>query len=104
MDIIGLSEPVRIIGIYWPSNQKRNLDDIHPLIMEGTILTGDFNAAVKEWNSPSTDRRGVYVKEWMEENNLNFIPSTSHSSKRSMRNIDLSFSDMTAMSCETLHF
>ncbi|CAM4775268.1 unnamed protein product [Rotaria magnacalcarata] len=39
IDITGLSEPVRII--------------------EGTILPGDFNATVKEWNSPITDRRGA---------------------------------------------
>ncbi|CAF4672211.1 unnamed protein product, partial [Rotaria sp. Silwood2] len=44
IDITGLSEPVRIIGIYWPNSQKRNLDDILPFIVEGTILTGDFNA------------------------------------------------------------
>jgi hypothetical protein len=45
----GLSEPVRIIGIYWPNSQKCNLHDILPLIVKGIILTGDFNAAVKEW-------------------------------------------------------
>jgi hypothetical protein len=72
--------------------------------VEGTIITGDFNASLKEWNSPSTDRRGEYVKEWMDENNLNYIPSTSHSSKRSLRNIDLSFSNITTISCETMHF
>ncbi|CAF2078904.1 unnamed protein product [Rotaria magnacalcarata] len=103
IDITGLSEPVRIIGIYWPNSQKRNLDDILPLIVEGTILTGDFNATVREWSSPATDKRGAVVKDWIEENNLKYIPSTSHSSKRSMRNIDLSFSNMTTISCETLH-
>ncbi|CAF4181734.1 unnamed protein product, partial [Rotaria magnacalcarata] len=103
IDITGLSEPVRIIGIYWPNSQKRNLDGILPLIVEGTILTGDFNATVREWSSPATDKRGAVVKDWIEENNLKYIPSTSHSSKRSMRNIDLSFSNMTTISCETLH-
>jgi hypothetical protein len=44
------------------------------------------------------------VKEWTEENNLNYEPSTAQSLKHSMRNIDLSFSKMTAISCETLHF
>ncbi len=71
--------------------------------MDGTIITGDFNATVKEWGSPLTDKRGARVKEWMEENNLSYIPSTTYSSKRSMRNIDLSFSNMTAISCETIH-
>ncbi|CAF5162557.1 unnamed protein product, partial [Rotaria magnacalcarata] len=77
IDITGLSEPVRIIGTYWPNSQKRNLDDILPLIVEGTILTGDFNATVREWSSPATDKRGAVVKDWIEENNLKYIPSTS---------------------------
>jgi len=104
IDIVGLSEPVRVIGIYWPASQKRDLDDILPYVVEGTILTGDFNATVKEWNSPSTDKRGAYVKGWIEENNLNYIVSTSHTSKRSLRNIDLSFSNNVDISSETLHF
>ncbi|CAM4774363.1 unnamed protein product [Rotaria magnacalcarata] len=57
IDITGLSEPVRIIGIYWPTSQQRDLDEIQPFVIEGTILSGDFNATVKEWNSPITDRR-----------------------------------------------
>ena len=48
VDIAGLSEPVRIIGIYWPHSQKRELDDLLPYLTEGTILTGGFNAAVEE--------------------------------------------------------
>ncbi|CAF4557041.1 unnamed protein product [Rotaria socialis] len=35
--------------------------------VEGTILSGDFNATVKEWNSPITDRRGASVREWINE-------------------------------------
>ena len=84
IDITGLSEPVRIIGIYWPTSQERDLDDILHYVVESTILTGDFNATVKEWNSPLIDKRGRRVKEWSEENNLNYIPSTSHTSKRSL--------------------
>lgn len=104
IDIIGISEQIRIIGIYWPSKQKRDLDEILPFIVEGTIITGDFNATVKEWNSPATDNRGAYVRDWIEENNLSYIPSTYHSSKRSKRNIDLSFTNITNISCETIHF
>ena len=85
IDITGLSEPVRIIGIHWFSSQERDLDDILHYVVEGTILTGDFNATVKEWNSPLIDKRGRRVKEWIEENNLNCIPSTSHTLKRSLR-------------------
>jgi hypothetical protein len=48
MHQLRLSEPVRIIGIYWPNSQKRNLDGILPLTVDGTILTGDFKATVKE--------------------------------------------------------
>ena len=103
IDITGLSEPVRIIGICWPTSQERDLDDILHYVVEGIILTGDFNATVKEWNSPLIDKRGRRVKEWIEENSLNYIPSTSHTSKRSLRTIDLAFSNITAISNETLH-
>ena len=91
IDVLGLSEQLRIIGVYWPQSQRRNLDDILPFVVDGTILLGDFNASVKEWGSPSTDKRGACLKEWIEENNLFYILSTSHSSKRSLRNIDLIF-------------
>lgn len=36
--------------------------------------------------------------------NLTYIPSTFHTSKRSLRNIDLAFTNMTANSCVTPHF
>ncbi|CAM4981949.1 unnamed protein product [Rotaria socialis] len=102
IDITGLSEPVRIIGIYWPTSQQRDLDEIQPFVIESTILSGDFNATVKEWNSQITDRRGASVREWINENNLNYITSTTNTSKRSLRNIDLSFSNMSTISSETL--
>ncbi|CAF3826781.1 unnamed protein product [Rotaria sp. Silwood1] len=102
IDITGLSEPVRIIGIYWSTSQQPDLDDVLPYVVEGTILSRDFKATVKEWNCPNTDRRGAHVKKWVNENNLNYIPSTTHSSKRSLRNIDLSFSNMSAISSESL--
>ncbi|CAF3703494.1 unnamed protein product [Rotaria sordida] len=35
IDITGLSEPKRIIGIYWPISQQRDLDDILPYVVEG---------------------------------------------------------------------
>ncbi|CAF4271032.1 unnamed protein product [Rotaria magnacalcarata] len=104
IDIAGLSEPIRIIGIYWPTSQQRDLDEILPYVVDGTILSGDFNATVKEWNSPITDRRGAHLKEWINESNLDYIPLTSNSSKRSLRNIDLSFSNMSTISSETLFF
>ena len=78
IDITDLSEPVRIIGIYWPTSQDHDLDDIVHYVVEGTILTDDFNATVKEWNSPLIDKRGRREKQWIEENNLNYIPSTSY--------------------------
>ena len=85
-------------------SQQRDLDEIQPYVIEGTILSGDFNATVKEWNSPLTDRRGAHVREWVNENNLNYITSTTNTSKRSLRNIDLSFSNMSTISSETLCF
>ncbi|CAF3321861.1 unnamed protein product [Rotaria sp. Silwood2] len=104
VDILGLSEPLRIIGIYWPASQHINLDDLLCYVVQGTIISGDFNATVKEWNSPVTDRRGALVKEWIEENNLKYIPTTAHTSKRSLRNIDLAFSNINNVSSETLYF
>ncbi|CAF1503181.1 unnamed protein product [Adineta ricciae] len=58
VDNVGLSEQIRIIGIYWPHCQDRNLKDLEAFITENTILTGDFNAAAEECASPSTDARG----------------------------------------------
>ncbi|CAF1256717.1 unnamed protein product [Rotaria sordida] len=41
VDISGLSETIRIIAIYWPQGQNRNLDELEPYIIENTIITGD---------------------------------------------------------------
>lgn len=103
VDVAGLSEPMRVIGIHWPSGQRRDLDDLLPYVIEGSVITGDFNTTVEEWNSPRTDKRGARVKEWMEENNFSYLPSTAHTSKRSERNIDLSLSNSLVISTETLH-
>jgi len=74
IDLKWVSEPVRIIVIYWPNSQNRNLDDILSFTMQGTILSGNFNATVKERNSLSTDKRGTFMK----ENNLNYIDYHRH--------------------------
>ena len=102
VDINGISETVRIIAIYWPAGQTRSLEEFEPYITENTIITGDFNASIKEWGSESSDKRGRSMKEWVEKNNLCYIPSTSHSSKRSNRNIDLTFTNMGGARGETL--
>ena len=103
VDITGFSEAIRIIAIYWPAGQKRNLDDLETYIIENTIITGDFNASVKEWGSISSDKRGRELKEWVEKNNLYYISSTAHSSKRSNRNIDLTFTNIGETKGETLN-
>ncbi|CAF0995715.1 unnamed protein product [Didymodactylos carnosus] len=102
VDIYGLTVSMRIIGIYWPQEQKRNLQMINPFLIENTIITGDFNAAMQEWGSPSSDKRGKTLKEWIEKNTLAFIPSTAHSSKRSLRHIDLTFSNLEGLNSETM--
>lgn len=102
VDVSGLSETIRIIAIYWPAGQSRELDELQPFIIENTIITGDFNATIKEWGSESTDARGKQIKEWIEKNNLCYIPSTSHSSKRSNRNIDLTFANIEETKSESL--
>ncbi|CAF3395743.1 unnamed protein product [Rotaria socialis] len=104
VDVFNLSDPIRIIGIYWPQGQERNLDDLSPYITQETIITGDFNASLEEWNSTASDKRGKILKEWIEKNNLTYIPSSSHSSKRSKRNIDLTFSNIDGINAETMFF
>jgi len=46
VDICGLNEPLRVIGIYWPDSQKRDINDISQYITGNTIVAGDFNATV----------------------------------------------------------
>ncbi|CAF4787403.1 unnamed protein product, partial [Rotaria sp. Silwood1] len=57
VDVFNLSDPIRIIGIYWPQGQERDLDDLNSYITQETIITGDFNASLEEWNSPASDKR-----------------------------------------------
>lgn len=102
VDIYGLNEPLRIIGIYWPNREERQIEEINPFITRNTIISGDFNAGVKEWNSPTTDTRGATVKKWSEENHLKYISCTINSSKRSLRNVDLTFTNFEGISGETL--
>ncbi|CAF2139620.1 unnamed protein product [Rotaria magnacalcarata] len=102
VDVDGLSETVRIIAIYWPAGQTRVLGELESYITKNTIITGDFNASVKEWGSTSADKRGRILKEWAEKNNLCYIPSLSNSSKRSNRNIDLAFANLGGTRGETL--
>ncbi|CAF4559597.1 unnamed protein product, partial [Rotaria magnacalcarata] len=49
IDVNGLSETIRVIAIYWPAGQIMMLEDLEPYIIENTIITGDFNASIKEW-------------------------------------------------------
>lgn len=103
IDVDGLSEPFRLIAIYWPASQKRSLEDLESFIIENTIITGDFNAAVQEWGSDVTDRRGKDLKRWIEANNLCYTPTNINSSKRSTRNIDLTFTNMGEVKGEILN-
>ncbi|CAM4802733.1 unnamed protein product [Rotaria magnacalcarata] len=52
LDVYGLSEPIRILGIYWAPSQQRNLNDLSKFIINNTIVAGDFNAATADWGSP----------------------------------------------------
>lgn len=102
VDINGLTESIRIIAIYWPASQIRRLENLEQYVTDNTTITGDFNASIKEWGSASSDRRGRELKEWIEKNNLCYIPSASHSSKSSNRNIDLAFTNIEKVRGETL--
>ena len=103
IDVSGLSESVRVIAIYWPAVQVRDLEALESFLVENTVITGDFNASVKEWGSESSDKRGRRLKEWIEKNSLHYVESTSHSSKRSSRNIDLTFTNIGGTKAETLN-
>ena len=104
IDVIGLNEPLRVIEIYWPESHKRDINEITPFIINNTVISGDFNAAVIQWNSPKTDSRSEVVKTWNEVNNLQYVRGTVNSSKRSDRNIDLIFSNYEGIKRETLKF
>jgi endonuclease/exonuclease/phosphatase (EEP) superfamily protein YafD len=95
-------EQIRIIGIYLPQCQNRKLDELKPFIVERIILTGDFNVSAQEWISPTTDARESQLKKWIDRNNLLFVPGTKNSSKRSVRHIDLIFTDLTDAKAETV--
>ena len=73
------------------------------MITENTIITDDFNASIKEFGSMLTEKRRRNLKELMKKNNLSYIPSTSHSSKRANRNIDLMFTNIGGARGETLN-
>ncbi|CAF1370057.1 unnamed protein product [Adineta ricciae] len=102
VDVDGLSEPIRVVAIYWPQCQQRKFEEISPFIVENTIVAGDFNGTAQEWCSPSTDTRGKLLRSWIEEVNLRFIPGTKNSSKRSDRHIDLIFTNVIDVKAETL--
>ncbi|CAM2713798.1 unnamed protein product [Rotaria socialis] len=104
VDIYGLSEPLRIIGIYWPASQQRNLMDLSNFVINNTIIAGDFNAAAMDWGSPTDDNRSVLLKEWIEENDLLYVKNTFNSSRRSKRNIDHLFTNIRNVKGETIAF
>ena len=104
VDILGLNEPLRVIGIYWPASQKRDIEEINKFITKNTIVAGDFNASVKQWNSPNTDKRGEILEKLISNNHLEYIEGTKNSSKRSNRNIDLTFVNLPGITGETLEF
>ncbi|CAF5173170.1 unnamed protein product, partial [Rotaria magnacalcarata] len=104
LDVYGLSEPIRILGIYWAPSQQRNLNDLSKFIINNTIVAGDFNAATADWGSPKDDNRGAQLKKWIEENNLVYIKNTFNSSKRSKRNIDHLFTNIRDVTGETKAF
>ena len=104
VDIFGLNESLRVIGMYWPESHQRNIDEITPYITKNTIISGDFNASVAQWNSSKTDKRGAIIKQWSENNNVMYIQGTINSSKRSDRNIDFTFSTVEGITGETIEF
>jgi hypothetical protein len=75
-------------------NQHSDHDGIHPYIIEGTIITDDSNATVKEWYNPP-----IYRREQSLVHTIDFPIS-----KWSLDNVELSLSNTITISSETLHF
>lgn len=67
IDILGLNEPLRVIGIYWLDSQKSEIEETTQIITNNIIITGDFNVVVEEWNRPSTDKRESLIKSCCEK-------------------------------------
>ena len=47
VDVFNLSDPIRIIGIYWPHGQERSLDDLSPLYNARNNYYRRFQCAVR---------------------------------------------------------
>ena len=69
-----------------------------------TIIPGDFNASLEDWNSPVSDKHDRILKEWIEKNYFLCMPSSSCSLKRSLRNINSTFSNIDGINAETILF
>ena len=104
IDIFGLNEPVRVIGVYWPESQKRDTNEISQFITGNTVIAEDFNVTVSAWGSAKMDKRGEIVEAWSSNNNLEYTQGTKNSSKRSGRNIDFTFANFPGLTGETLDF
>jgi len=104
VDVYGLNESIRVIGIYWPPSQKRNLNELSEFIINNTVVAGDFTAALEGWGRPKDDNRGLLLKKWTEENNLTYIKNIFNSSKQSRKNIDLLFTNVKELKGETMNF
>ena len=88
--------------VSWSRAQSRRFKSVYNA--RNNYYRRFFNASLEEWNSTESDERRKILKEWIEKNNLTYIPSSSHSSKRSQRNIDLTFSNIDGINAETMLF
>ena len=101
---MSLTQSVRIIRIYWFQCQTRQLDGLLTFTVGGTIITGDFNAVKTKRNSPMTDKRAAELKMWIERNRSAYVLTTTCSSKRLQRHIDLTFLNVDDIQRRTMHF
>ncbi len=72
--------------------------------IQNTIISDDFKVAVAQWYSPNTDKRGRKILKWSNKNLLTYIAGTRNSSKRSLRNIDLTFTNFPEVNGTILAF
>jgi len=81
-----------------------NIHELTSYIIQNTIISGDFNALVAQWNRSKTDKRDQEILKWTDENLLTYISGTTNSSKRLLRNINLTFTNFAGVRGKSLTF
>ena len=94
------SSPFSIISLYVPPNQDNN--QLEPLLTQALanipapyLICTDLNGHHPNWGSPTQDRRGKILNEWIIDNNLTLLNNgspTFETSHSTFTHIDLTIS------------